>query len=295
MQKSLPALFAAATALLAIAPVAEARSARTGYGLTRAGSLVKFDATNPSRAKRVGRVSGLASRERLVAIDFRPRTGELVALGSRANLYAVSTRTAAASRKSSLRTMARGLALRGERFGIDFNPTVDRLRVVSDSGQNLRVNVDTGITTVDGILNYAAGDATGGVATGISGVAYSNNDSDSVAAPPATAPAGATGTQLFGVDARLDGLVLQSPPNAGRVTTVGRLENTGLTIGFDVYSELDASGRAVSSTAYLSNRLFTQPTRLFKVNLATARRTRVRGGKGVFRSVADIAIRPQRR
>jgi hypothetical protein len=34
--------------------------------------------------------------------------------------------------------------LDGTFFGVDFNPTVDRLRVISDTGQNLRVNVDTG-------------------------------------------------------------------------------------------------------------------------------------------------------
>ena len=40
---------------------------------------------------------------------------------------------------------------------IDFNPTVDRLRVVSDDGTNLRVNPDTGAATVDGALSYATG------------------------------------------------------------------------------------------------------------------------------------------
>jgi hypothetical protein len=281
MQKSLLVVAAGLAAMLAIAPAAQGRNNRPAYGLTLAGSLVKFDATNPSRAKRVGRVSGLASGERLVAIDFRPRTGELVGLGSDANLYSLSTRTATASRKSSLATMAGGVTLRGERFGIDFNPTVDRLRVVSDGGQNLRVNVDTGITTIDGALNYAPGNGNGGLATGISGVAYTNNDGD-----------GATGTQLFGIDARLDLLVLQSPPNAGTLSTVGRLENTGLAVGFDVYSSRDSSRRAVSNTAYVSNRLFTRPTRLFKVNLANSRRTRVRGGGRLFGRVADIAIRP---
>lgn len=292
MRKSVLALFAGVAAMLAITPAAQGKINRPAYGLTLAGALVKFDATNPSRAKRVGRVGGLASGERLVAIDFRPRTRQLIGLGSKSNLYTVSTRSAAVSRKSSLATIAGPLTLRGERFGIDFNPTVDRLRVVSDSGQNLRVNIDTGITTVDGILNYAPGNGSNGLATGISGVAYTNNDNDAVAVPPASSPAGTTGTQLYAIDARLDALTLQSPPNAGTLTTVGRLENTGLTIGFDAYSARNRSGRTIANTAYLSNRLFTRPTRLFKVNLATARRTPVRGGGKLFGKVADIAIRP---
>ena len=45
-------------------------------------------------------------------------------------------------------------ALSGTAFGFDFNPTVDRIRVVSDTGQNLRLNPDTGaVAAVDGALN----------------------------------------------------------------------------------------------------------------------------------------------
>ena len=32
----------------------------------------------------------------------------------------------------------------------------DRLRVIGDGGQNLRINVDTGATTTDGTINRAA-------------------------------------------------------------------------------------------------------------------------------------------
>jgi hypothetical protein len=34
--------------------------------------------------------------------------------------------------------------LAGTSFGFDFNPTVDRIRLVSDSGQNLRLNPNSG-------------------------------------------------------------------------------------------------------------------------------------------------------
>ena len=40
--------------------------------------------------------------------------------------------------------------LDGTEFGVDFNPQVDRLRVVSNSGQNLRLHPDTGaVAAVD--------------------------------------------------------------------------------------------------------------------------------------------------
>ena len=38
---------------------------------------------------------------------------------------------------------------------MDFNPVPDRLRVVSDTGQSLRINVDTGAVITDTALNPA--------------------------------------------------------------------------------------------------------------------------------------------
>ena len=63
-------------------------------------------------------------------------------------MYAVSEINAQAVKKSQM-----GVALAGASFGVDFNPTVDGLRVVSDTGQNLRVNVDNGMTNVDTALS----------------------------------------------------------------------------------------------------------------------------------------------
>lgn len=41
------------------------------------------------------------------------------------------------------------MALEGTLFGVDFNPAVDRLRIISDTGQNLGVNFQTSETNVD--------------------------------------------------------------------------------------------------------------------------------------------------
>ena len=57
-------------------------------------------------------------------------------------------------------------ALTGSQFGVDFNPVADRLRVISDSGLNLRINADTGATTTDGAINRA------GAAPMVAGGAY---------------------------------------------------------------------------------------------------------------------------
>ena len=71
--------------------------------------------------------------------------GDLYGLGNAGGVYVVNAHNAKASLVSRL-----DVALEGTSFGVDFNPTVDRLRVISDTGQNLRANVDTGATLVDG-------------------------------------------------------------------------------------------------------------------------------------------------
>jgi len=99
--------------------------------------------------------------------------------------------------------------------------------VISDTGQNLRHDVNTGTTTTDGSLTYPAvppADPTPGV--GITAAAYTNNDLDPL-----------TSTSLFGLDTVLDQTVLQSPANAGLLAATGNFgEDAGLVAGFDIYS-----------------------------------------------------------
>ena len=116
------------------------------------------------------------------------------------------------------------VALAGTSFGVDFNPTVDRLRVISDTGQSLRVNVDTGATLVDTALTYPGPPVASG--TGVTGAAYTNNDAD-----PNTA------TTLYDVDSTLDQVAIQSPANAGLLAATGKLGvDTDAAIGSDIYS-----------------------------------------------------------
>ena len=265
---------------------------RTAYGLTSGGKLIKFDATNPSRSKSIGSVKSLAAGERLVGIDFRPKTGKLIALSTDSVVYTVSTKTGKLSKLSELKTLTGvPVSLGGDRFDIDFNPTVDRLRVTSDSEENLRVNVDTGVTTVDTPLAYAPGDAGAGSDPSAVGAAYTNNDNDAVVVPPATNPPGATPTQLFVIDSARAALTLQNPPNDGVLNTVGSLGTTTTSaVGFDVYSKI-SGGKAVANTAYASLRRGGR-TRLYTVDIATGKAQRVSGGGRTFKNVSDIAVKP---
>lgn len=192
------------------------------YALTTGQRLVTFRECNPRRVKDVGAIGGLGGSDTaLVGIDFRVQDGKLYGVGNGGGVYTLDLGTGAATLVNQL-----SVALDGAQFGVDFNPAADRLRIVSDTGQNLRHNVNAGgVTLVDGTLNYAAGTP----AAGVSGAAYTNNDLDPN-----------TGTTLFDLDATLDQIVLQSPPNAGSLVATGKLEvDADAPVGFDIFTDVD--------------------------------------------------------
>ena len=194
--------------------------------------LVCFEAERPNRVRDIGRIRGLQVDTRLVGIDFRPATGDLYGLGDAGGVYTIDLDSARASLASRAT-----VALQGQSFGVDFNPAADRLRVVSDTGQNLRINVVDGTTVADGTLNYTPGTP----ATGVVGAGYTNNDADAN-----------TNTTLFDVDSSLDQVAIQSPPNNGSLVATGKLGvDTDPTVGFDIYSRL-RRGTTVDNTAFAS-------------------------------------------
>ena len=121
-----------------------------------ANRLYTFDSASPEKWTRTKPLSGLAAGERVVGLDVRPAGRQLVALTNRNRLYGVQRTRAIATPIGGGPFMP---ALAGAGFGFDFNPTVDRIRVVSDSAQNLRLNPATGaVAFTDGTLRYKDGD-----------------------------------------------------------------------------------------------------------------------------------------
>ena len=201
-----------ATAVCAIAAASQAAHLYDVYGVTTQNSLVKFKSGAPGAIQSAMFIQGLAANEAVLGMDFRPATGQLVALGSFGNLYTLNTSTGMATFMSSLDT-----SLNGTKFGVNFNPTVDRLRITSELDQNLRVNVDTGAAIVDGTLN-------GSPDPYIVNAAYTNSDTDPN-----------TGTTLYTIDSATDTLNIQNPANSGTQIAVGNLglDVSGL-VGFDI-------------------------------------------------------------
>lgn len=224
--------------------------AETIYGLTAGANptLITFDSANPTSLNVVGSVSGILGGLELRSIDFRPADGLLYGLatsGDKGQLYTIDIHNAIAS------TVGRGFSFAadaGTTVSIDFNPVVDRLRVVSSNGGNYRVNPNTGA--------LAATDTN--VADNVQGLAYSNNH------------VGATQTTLYGLSmstgyvATIGGVNGVPSPNSGTVLLVGDL---GFGHGGPVGMDIGASGSAYLSMDTPASSSF--DTEFYRLNVMT--------------------------
>ena len=219
--------------------------------LTASGKVISFNRSTPGTMVGTVNVTGLSANETLLGIDFRPADGLLYALGSAGNVYTIAPSTGVATLKVALKAAAGDdnpfAAIVGTDFAVDFNPVADRLRVVSNLGQNLRINVDTGDAITDGLISLAAGSAS------VTAAGYTN------------AFFGTTATQLFDIDAASGLLHLQDPPNNGTLAAGLALGVTaGQVNGFDI-DALNNTGYAALTVGAITN--------LYRVNIATGAAT----------------------
>ncbi len=247
----------------------------TIFAVTTANNLISFNQGAPNAIIQTVAITGLQAGEQIVGIDFRPRGGALIGVGSSSRVYTINPITGVAT---SLSATPFTPLLSGTSFGVDFNPTVDRIRLVSNTTQNLRLNPNNGaIAGADGNLAYAAGDPGAGTTPNLVASAYTSNFD------------GATTTNLFGIDSNRDTLVLQgSPgavpvsPNTGQLTTVGSLGvNTTDQVGFDITSPGGIAFASLTPVGSASSALYT-------INLQTGAATLV-GAIGGGAPVVGIA------
>jgi hypothetical protein len=228
------------------------------FAVTTGNNLLRFLSSAPGTILSKTPITGLQPGETVLGIDFRPANGQLYALGSTSRLYRLDPATGAATQVGAgpFSTL-----LSGTDFGVDFDPTADRLRVVSDAEQNLLIHPDLGtVVFLDFNLNPPGN---------VVAAAYANNF------------AGATTTTLYDIDSSSDLLLRQS--TFGSLSAVGPLgvDTTGLT-GFDI---------APNGLAFAS---LTMPaasaTRLYMVDLATGAATPL-GAIGGGETIRDVAVR----
>ncbi len=290
LTSSLLALAAVATlagcAGMAAAPADGPARAEKAVAVTVSNRLIKFNAGQPGRILSSKPITGLQPGEQVLGIDYRVAKDMLYALGSSGRLYTLNEDTAAAQPVGE----PFAIRLEGTEFGFDFNPTVDRIRVVSASGQNLRLHPDTGAVVdanadtpglqIDGKLAYAATDVYAGKTPAVVGAAYSYNKAN-----PRI-------TTNYALDAAAGTLVTQGTregatpavsPNTGSLFTVGSLRLPFQTAAFDI--------QAVSDIAFAALNAGSGPSRWVTIDLQTGAATSL-GTVGGGEAVRAIALEP---
>ncbi|QJW88141.1 DUF4394 domain-containing protein [Spirosoma taeanense] len=228
------------------------------YVLTDNNQLLRLNTQNPAMTQATINVTGLPTNERLVGIDFRPATGQLYGVSSGSRLYMINLNSGVAT---ALGAGPFSPAISGNAVGFDFNPTVDRIRLVTNQGQDLRLNPETGtVAAVDGTINGAPNAA-------ITGVAYTNNR------------AGVTTTTLYDIDPITDKLYRQDPPNNGTLAEVGPL---GIDIAGTGSFDITPDGNAIATLI----QGITQG--LYQINLTTGQAERLGNLPG--QSIVGLAV-----
>lgn len=256
--------------------------------VTGSNQLIRFNAGQPSRILSKTALSGLQPGESVLGIDFRIARGQLYALGSTGRLYRVDSATGSATAVGA----PLAITLSGDEFGVDFNPTVDRLRVVSNTGLNLRIHPDTGVLVdgnaaldglqPDGTLAYAAGDVNHGKAPAVVAAAYTYNKHNEKITTNYAIDA-ATGTLVM--QGSMEGATPVVSPNTGQLRTVGALGAGAFkTAAFDI---ADLSGSAFAALTPAGARA----SRWVEIDLKTGAATAL-GTIGSGEAVRGVAIEP---
>lgn len=260
-------------------------AARPVVGLTANNTMVRFLDSAPATIVTTATITGVDANETLVGIDFRPLTGQLYGVGvnataSTATLYLIdpqgATGTATATRVGATTGVIAYAATvfpdpGTTGYGVDFNPSVDRIRVTTASGLNFRINPLTGgpVDALPGTDGIQADTALTGAATGLDGVAYTSG------------PSVMGATSEYGIDATTNALYLVTNPNGGTlgpaipVTVAGQPLDFTAVNGFDIPSSVGvsaANAAATQGSAYASL-VVGGATNLYRIDLATGAAT----------------------
>jgi hypothetical protein len=280
------ALFVPACALSPAEPVGPPAK-ETIRAVTASNRLLSFNAGQPQKILSSKALTGLRNGDRLIGIDYRVAKGQLFGLGASGQLYRIDAVSAVATPVGSPVALPEG-----REFGFDFNPTVDRIRVVSDAGFNLRLHPDTGALVdgdanqpgaqFDGRLAYDSGDRMAAHTPRIVAAGYTyNKDNEKITTNYALD--GAAGTLVH--QGTKEGLTPAVSPNTGRLYTVGML-------GAGPFGRASLDISDVSNTAYAGIDLAEgRPTRWYRIDRASGAATFI-GTVGGGEPITGSAIEP---
>jgi len=228
-------------------------------------------------------LTGISSGQTLVGMDYRPNTGQLLALGydpaasgNNAQLYTLDvTANTATAIGAAIRLELGGST---DHIGFDFNPTVDRIRVVSTNNANYRLNPNNGAVAIkDPDLNSATAPT-----PTIGSVAYTNSY------------AGSTATMLYDLDETTGTLYVQNPANAGTLTNGTAVKFNGFPIAVTQAIDFDIYYNAATNTnqGYLIEVTADGSSNFYTFDPATGTATRLNNTipKGLNATLRDIAV-----
>ncbi|NKE60302.1 DUF4394 domain-containing protein [Lentzea sp. PSKA42] len=245
------------------------------FGISADGTLMAtFTTDRPQVLDWVRQIQGFVGDTVAIGTDFRVQDGLMYLVGNKGGIYTVRLPSPPSYPDPVITKVSQlTVALHGTNFGVDFNPAADRLRVTSDTGQNLRHDLNTHTTVTDTTLSTPP---TPGATKGVTAAAYTNNDLD-----PSTA------TTLFDIGTMTDQVLIQSPANNGTLAPTGSLTvDAGSNAGFDIFSTL-SGGKAVSVMGFATLVGPNGTSSLYSVNLLNGTATSI----GQFPlAITDLAI-----
>jgi hypothetical protein len=237
-------------------------------------SLLRFSTAAPGAVtEAVIDPAGLVAGDVLVALDIRPQSGQLYAMGFNAanntvQVYRLTPRTNTAGTTAAATAVGGAVTLTlpgATAFGFDFIPTEERIRVIANTGESFRLDPANGTrTALDAAVNPP-----GAV---ITGAAYTNNFGQPI---DAGGP-----TTLYTLDAANDRLAIQHAPDDGTQTVLLPVTVNGAPLDFTSTSGFDIPARVFTATANAAatGRAFATltvggTTRLYAIELSTGAAT----------------------
>jgi hypothetical protein len=247
--------------------------------LTQKMELLTVNAGQPNKVLQRTAVTGLPAGEILVGMDYRISKGVLFTLSSAGRLYTLDVPSGALKLVGS----GAGVTLQGEAFGVDFNPVADRVRVVSNTGQNLRLHPDTGaVAATDPAPAYAAGDPRFGTKPELVAAGYTYNKSNEKL------------TTNYAIDRNGGYLVTvgtRDDVQPGVSFNTGQLFSVG-SLGIADLSDANLDIADVTGAAFVTANTKGQPaSRLYTLDLKTGKATLL-GSVGDGSKVIGIAVEP---
>lgn len=189
----------------------------TFYALGENSILYELDISNPEKIVSRIKIETSSDSETIVAIDFRPCTAQLYALSNEGKMYSVNVNHNRISSPQPINRITASADFTASTFGFDFNPVTDRIRLVTNKGENLVLEPR------NGGLDKDHGSPFGVTTPNVGAVAYTNNYS------------GASHTRLLGIDPVTDKLIEYLNAAAGELKTIGDLGIDILEVGgFDI-------------------------------------------------------------